>query len=506
MNENHKQIIAENKRRNRQLFPSYNPITGEGSFVERQPLQLFPDKKEILLPAPFFSTELVRDIQQAGSIPALAHQQDRNPEKLLNEFNDLRKDYDFEFWAATTVKIEDKKTRKMVPFVLRVAQRKLLWELEKMRLAGDPIRLILLKARQWGGSTLVQIYMAWIQVCKRTRWHSAIVAEDENQARNIRNMYTRLARHYPGEAGSITFTPYEGSSKNRMILERGSIVGIGSINKPDSLRSFSFMMLHLSEVGVWKSTPQRSAENLMQSLRGMVELDPYTIIVMESTAKGVGNLFHREWQQAQQGTSLYVPFFVAWWEIEIYRKPVEDPEAFIRTWDAYEWELWELGATIEGIKWYRMKKRGENYDDWRMKEEYPSTPEEAFQSSGRRVFHPSYVLNARKTISEPKAIGELYAAGQKGKQALQDIEFGIENEGNLRIWQFPDDLKVSQPTINRFCAFVDVGGRSEESDYSVVSVFDRYWMMEGGLPERVATWRGHLDQDLFAWKAAQIAK
>ena len=31
-------------------------------------------------------------------------------------------------------------------------------------------------------------------------------------------------------------------------------------------------------------------------------------------------------------------------------------------------------------------------------------------------------------------------------------------------------------------------------------------MMRGGLPVRACSWRGHLDQDLFAWKAVQIAK
>ena len=51
---------------------------------------------------------------------------------------------------------------------------------------------------------------------------------------------------------------------------------------------------------------------------------------------------------------------------------------------------------------------------------------------------------------------------------------------------------------------VDVGGRSDSADYSVIAVTD--CMGTDGRPEVVAQWRGHIDHDLLAWKAAQIAK
>lgn len=50
---------------------------------------------------------------------------------------------------------------------------------------------------------------------------------------------------------------------------------------------------------------------------------------------------------------------------------------------------------------------------------------------------------------------------------------------------------------------VDIGGRSEKSDFSVIAVIDR--MGSSQLPEVVAQWRGHIDHDLLAWKAAMIA-
>jgi hypothetical protein len=116
------------------------------------------------------------------------------------------------------------------------------------------------------------------------------------------------------------------------------------------------------------------------------------------------------------------------------------------------------------------------------------------------------VQSARKTCKEPKFIGNLYAKGEKGKDALREIRFEDEGQGHLRVWAKPNNPNPEFTLRRRYCAFVDIGGRTDEADYSVVSVFDRYWMMYGGGPERVATWRGHLDQDLFAWVAARLAK
>lgn len=66
----------------------------------------------------------------------------------------LRFKYDFEYWAYRCVVITDKLTGQDIPFKLNRPQRRLVAELERQRLASQPLRLIMLKARQWGGSAL----------------------------------------------------------------------------------------------------------------------------------------------------------------------------------------------------------------------------------------------------------------------------------------------------------------------------------------------------------------
>lgn len=508
---NSDQIISTNNARKEEMFGEYDPLIGTGSQISRRKLYL-NDRQYILLPESAFSEPYVQYIEKSGSLEKLAESDNTYTIDHLNKsLIDIRHKHDFEFWAVTCVKVQDKLKKKMVPFMLRYPQRRLLKELERMRLSGKPIRLVLLKARQWGGSTLVQVYMAWIQMHHRTRWHSAVVAEDEGQARNIRGMFTNLAKMYPNDIGSITFKPYEGSTKNRMIVERDCVVGIGSAQKPDNLRSYDFAMLHLSEVGIWKETAGKKPEDLVQSVRATVAREPYTMIVLESTAKGSGNFFHREWISAERGESGYCPLFVPWFEIDLYRIPFETTDemlSFIESLSDYEQHLWELGATLEGIHWYRIYKEGENYTDWRMKEEFPSTAEEAFQSTGRRYFRAQHVHKFRKLTTKPVAIGDLYADGVKGKEAFQNIVFDEKRDGELHIWKFPHEPapEVDEVITNRYCAFADIGGKTAKADYSVVTIIDRYWMLYGGVAERVATWRGHMDQDLFAWKAAQLAQ
>ena len=370
-----------------------------------------------------------------------------------------------------------------------------------------PIRIILLKARQWGGSTVVQIFMAWIQLFHRKRWHSAIVADVEDQSRNIKSMYTRLAQNHPKEVHNFEFENFEGSTKNKVIKNRECVIYIASMQKPDSLRSSDVMMAHLSEVGLWKETEGKKPEDLVQSIAGTIPTVPYSIIVMESTAKGVGNFFHKQWLRAVNKESGYMPVFVAWYEIEIYSKPFGDDEKraqFIKSITSQEMEYFKLGATLEGLNWYREKKFLEGYDDWRMCCEFPTTPTEAFQSTGRRAHISSYITEMRTHCKEPNFKGELTSDIEFGKEAIgKSLRFVQSLNGTFHIWAKPN---TERNVRRRYVVSMDIGGRHDKADWTVISVVDRYWLLSNGVEECVATYRFHLDQDLAVWKAVQVAR
>jgi hypothetical protein len=512
----------DNKRRRALFDKHYNPVTGYGDTAGARMAFRFTCESENVdwnIPVAMFEEPVVGLLIKYKSMEKAAATVAVDNEELFYELTRTRCRYDYEFWAATCAKIQDKETKKIIPFILNRPQRKLLHAIIKMYEAHVPVRIIICKARQWGGSTLVQLFMQWLQIFRHDRWHSVIATHVENQARVIRSMFTRVAKFHPPEIGAITMRNFEGSAKNKLIVESEAIISIGSMQQPDNLRSQDIMLAHLSEVGLWKETAGKKPEDLIQTIVGAIPYIPGTMIVQESTAKGVGNYFHRAWQNAVQGKNNDAPVFVAWHEIKMYQLDISGNVAeFIRSFTEYEHFLWQSGATLEGIHWYRTKLKEFRGDVWRMQSEFPTTPDEAFQSDARRVFSPLYVKTAEQYIREPLFTGELSAKAHTGPDALQDIRFAGQHGGNLKIWIAPTQQPIITSTnqhiitsthlhiANRFCGFLDVGGRTHAADWSVLSIIDRLPLLKGQPVELAAQWRGHTDQDMLAWMAAMICQ
>ncbi len=381
-----------------------------------------------------------------------------------------------------------------------------------MRVANQPIRIILLKARQWGGSTLTQIYMAWIQTIHRENWHSLIITDVESQARNIRSMYTRFIKNYPKLLGDLTFSPFENSTKNKIIKERGCVLSIGSMQKPDALRSTDNAMAHFSEAGFFKSTENKKPEDLIRSIRETIPDEPYTLEVLESTANGFGSFFHQEYLDAEEKRSGYKAVFIPWFQIQRDWLSIKEIElvSFIEnnlqgtSKDVeYNQFLWSIGATLEGIKWYNHHKKSKNYKDIEMNQENPSTSIEAFQSTGRKIYSSTDIERMRKLCTPPLYIGQLFGKATTGKEALEEIRFEKSSTGEFWAWALPDKTKK---VSRRYCVTMDIGGKTTKADWSVIRVFDRYQQITNGPPEAIATWKGHIHTDLLGWIGAQIAK
>lgn len=498
-------IIARNREHNRILFSEYDPTKGIGSPIAREKLYL-TDKSYILIPYYLARTEQMQDIMACGSVEKYAESKGIDKGVFRQVVARLRIKYDFEFWAATCATILDKESGQEIKFKLRRAQRKLLKVLVEQLFDNKPVRVILLKARQWGGSTLVQLFMSWIQLFHRKNWNSVIAAHLNDAARNIRSMYTLMADRHPKDILSVKFRSFEGSTNNRQIVGRGNVIYIGSMEAPNSLHSGNYKLVHCSEVGLWKETLNRKPSDFVNAFAGSVPSIPFTMVVLESTAKGEGNFFHQTWKGAVAGENAYTPIFVAWWEIDMYRsefKSEQEMREFAASLTEDEMYRFNLGATLEGLKWYRAK-RGEYQNDWDMKEGFPSTPEEAFTTSGHKAHHPLYIKQMEGFAKSPKWIGELFADSTSGAGALNEsLVFGEQSNGQFYIWKKPD---TTNKYLHRYVVSLDIGGRHSGADWSIIRVIDRLKILDGGVPEVIATYRFHLDQDLTAWRAAQVAK
>lgn len=529
-------IIKENERRNAEIYAKFDPVSGEGSVGERKRVVIddFPISVQ-WLPVEMLRVPLVRQIVECGSVRAFltdnlnVEYTEEDRLKVIEQFVRIRCRYDFAFWAAVFVYIKRKGGGEDVLFRLSRPQRRFVERLERLRKAGKPIRIVLLKARQWGGSTVSQLYMAWLQLVHKVGLNSLIIAHQGAGSDEIKDMFDRMIKAYPvemlhklGEAYDANEPKLVGVGKSGSIYrvpQRNCKIKIGTAERPDSCRGGDYNLVHLSEVGLWKATEGKKPEDIVRSACSGVLYRPYTMIVYESTANGTGNFFQREYDMASKGKSQFEAMFVSWFDIEIYSTPVDDILSFAanlydnRNNDnvassreesgKYLWWLWEKGATLEAIHWYILERAKYN-EHASMASEYPSDDVEAFVHSGTMVFDKYKVEAFKKYCKEPRFVGDVYADADEGKNALKNLRFVEDRQGVLWIWEKPE-IDEDEKVTNRYLTVVDVGGRSSKADWSVIVVFDRLFMAEGGRPAVVAQWYGHCDIDLLAWKAAQIA-
>jgi hypothetical protein len=529
-------IIKENERRNAEIYAKFDPVSGEGSVGERKRVVIddFPISVQ-WLPVKMLRVPLVRQIVECGSVRAFltdnlnVEYTEEDRLKVIEQFVRIRCRYDFAFWAAVLVYIKRKGGGEDILFRLSRPQRRFVERLERLRKAGKPIRIVLLKARQWGGSTVSQLYMAWLQLVHKVGLNSLIIAHQGAGSDEIKDMFDRMIKAYPvemlhklGEAYDANEPKLVGVGKSGSIYrvpQRNCKIKIGTAERPDSCRGGDYNLVHLSEVGLWKATEGKKPEDIVRSACSGVLYRPYTMIVYESTANGTGNFFQREYDMASKGKSQFEAMFVSWFDIEIYSTPVDDILSFAASlYDnrnndnvassreesgKYLWWLWEKGATLEAIHWYILERAKYN-EHASMASEYPSDDVEAFVHSGTMVFDKYKVEAFKKYCKEPRFVGDVYADADEGKNALKNLRFVEDRQGVLWIWEKPE-IDEDEKVTDRYLTVVDVGGRSSKADWSVIVVFDRLFMAEGGRPAVVAQWYGHCDIDLLAWKAAQIA-
>lgn len=560
----YERLVLENIRRNREIFEGFNPVTGRGAPGPRVKVVL-PDSLIMVQHMPERVAKhnfIVKKLIKHGSIRKYIEDEldedfsQERYEDVVYAMYRARAEEDPAFAFAMIYKIVDKEEGTVIPFFLNYPQRKLLEKQEEMRLAGRPIRIVMPKARQFGGSTETQLYMKWMQDFRHKRWNSAIMAHQTAASIRIRAMYDLALEHQPGwtvefKGRHLKSAPFKGSTADFIVKTnadeqvRDSVTTVASYENYDASRSANLKMAHLSEVAYWKETEQKKPEGVLSSLNGTIGNRRDTIIVMESSGRVVGDFFYNMYQEAKDPNipSAWEPLFIPFFFIELYREELDHewesifsnkipwnkveqkegyqelarefaqwlydnkdnpncPEGY-RESGKFFWQLWQKGASFEAINWYR-NKRNEFRTHSYFATEFPGDDVECFMAAGNLIFN-KYSVDAMsaKMKRPPVFVGNIIGDEEKGDEAIRTARLteDIYDGQILRIWQHPDALKVN----DRYVVSVDIGGRSQKSDFTVMTVIDRFPLMFGEKPKVVARWRGHIRHDLLAWKAAQLA-
>jgi hypothetical protein len=256
-----------------------------------------------------------------------------------------------------------------------------------------------------------------------------------------------------------------------------------AVDHPDHSFRTAYFAISNSEMAMWPN-----AEEVWTSLEETVPHDGGEIII-ESTARGMGNLFHQMWEQAVAGESAFMPIFLPWWVHEEYRIKLskQEREEILATQDPYERKCLDEGffydtawggdgkvhkLTPEQLAWRRFKIRSKKGNERAFRQENPATPEEAFLSTGDCFFD----LDAL-AILDTKVKPPLY----RGFFAEIGPTFHIQRDerGWLRVWEEPNKDRVYAIGADTAYGAQERIGFSEEedeaksrTDYSVAWVYD----------------------------------
>lgn len=302
---------------------------------------------------------------------------------------------DFVKYARGCLKIKTK-SGALVPLELNRAQLYVHERLEEQKRKTGKVRALILKARQQGFSTYVGA-----RFYHRSSMHHGtsvfILTHEQAATDNLFNMVARYHEHSP-------LKPHTGAANAKELLfdRLDSGYSVATAGQKAVGRSKTVQLFHGSEVAFWPNAGDHFA-GVGQAIPDL----PGTEIILESTANGITGEFYERWQQAESGVGDFIPIFSPWfWERGYRRKP---PEGFtLRTAkmqgeDISEAEYAKLHELDLAQMCWRRAKIAELKDPMLFMQEYPATPDEAFQATG----HDSYikgplVLRARKNnIDEP---------------------------------------------------------------------------------------------------------
>lgn len=422
---------------------------------------------------------------------------------------------DFEFYAPRCLKIVTKPDASgkslVTPFTFNAAQRYVHKRIEEQRARRGWVRAIVLKGRQQGVSTYTEGRFYW-KTTSRQGQKTYILTHKQEATDNLFAMVERYHANVPPFVQPYVSTK---NAKELVFSRIDSRYQVATAGSKGAGRSATLINVHGSEVAFW--------EQAQDHLSGMLQAVPLahgTEVILESTANGVGNVFHSQWVMAERGESDFIAVFVPWFWQEEYRRPV--PDDFDVSYDREavpegeltEGEYQETYKLSDGqMYWRRMKIQelgGGETGFFEFKKEYPATADEAFQaSSGHSFLSRRFVLRARKSnvaTEGPLILGVDPGGEEEGNdrscivrrrtRRIFDVQtFTTLNTMQLAalVWRI---IKKEKPAR----VFVDVGGKGK-------GVVDRLMEMPGtqGIVVPVNFGEAAMDPEAYVNRKAEMA-
>lgn len=288
-------------------------------------------------------------------------------------------------FARNCLKVVNKKGQ-LVPLEFNEDQLVLHEMIEKQLAETGMVRMVVLKGRKQGVSTYVAarfFHKAFFNAYKQV----FILSHLSDSTDVLFGMVSIFYNNLPGPLKSKLLI----DNKRELGFDNNSKYTVATAGEGEIGRGATPHLFHGSEIASYSHT-----DNIETGIFEAVALEEGTEMILESTAKGVGNLFHKYSIMALEQTGVFRLAFLPWFlhkanSLDIL--PQHKP--FIHSEEEKDLLSKHPNITNEQLQWRRMKKAGK--DDWMFKQEFPSNIQEAFQTSGDSFIDAQLLYKARKS-------------------------------------------------------------------------------------------------------------
>jgi hypothetical protein len=367
---------------------------------------------------------------------------------------------DFRFYAKKILKIRTK-DGDIRAFTLNIAQNELLKVVEHQMATDGKVRIIILKGRQMGLSTMVGGFLYW-WISQHKAQKAMVVTHHGDSTKTLFDMTKRYFENTPDLLKPHT----RYSSRKELQFDiLDSSYTVATAGGESIGRGETITQAHISELAFWQAS---SAKDNLNGLLQCIPNSPGTAVFIESTANGVSGVYYDMWKGAEEGKNGYAAVFLPWFIDPSYREKV--PESFKRTPDEDDLVA-KYGLDDAQLMFRRRKVAASGLELFQ--QEYPCCAEEAFLTSGRPVFNPTQLQESiHKT------------ADMLQRLALEGEEWVEHSRGELLTF------RAHQPGETYYIG-ADVAMGVKGGDYSVAQVLD-------SKKRQVAVYRAHVHPDYYA--------
>lgn len=312
--------------------------------------------------------------------------------------------------------------------VMNYAQIDFVNEVERQIVETGQVRICVLKARQIGISTIIEAIM-FIFAVMTDNFNGMVMAHDADSSEKLLAMTSRYWELYPSRL--FHRAKYQGK-KHLAWEDNDSGLVVKTAGNEKAGRSNTIHGLHASEVAFWDEP-----ETLMTGLRQAIPSFGLTFLFIESTANGIGNFFHTTCMEAMRGDESEFEFRFYPWHKHPEYTVLYIPQHLRGKYGLHQLDDEELmlkrvyGISDERLVWrrYAIKNLCQGSVE-KFHQEYPTSPHEAFISTGRNVFPHAELIQHY-----------VPRRGRRGILVRNDrtrkVEFMPNSEGWVTIYAYP---------------------------------------------------------------------